>query len=314
MNDYYVYAYYGYWEVAEKPFYIGKGRGRRAVCHLSAFKNSKSNCLFYQWLRQMAAGGREASVKILHFELAESEAFDKEIELITQWGRFDRGGTGCLANQTDGGGGASNPSAETRRRISEAGRHKKGKVYRNSRAVESYCLDSGRTIKTYRPASNVESDGFSRKSVINCCRGNGISHRGIGWRYVGSEHKAARASNRVATAVESYDLETGDTVKVYQTTHEVVPEGFNRGNVVNACRGRLGSYKGLGWRYVGGAPPARRTSNKAIEAFDLMTGEVLSRWPSASAAMKDGYSNVSISNACRGKLKSHKGLGWRYTK
>ena len=56
--------------------------------------------------------------------LSEDEAFDLEIKLIAEYGRKDLG-TGCLLNFTDGGEGLSNPSKETREKISQANIGKK---------------------------------------------------------------------------------------------------------------------------------------------------------------------------------------------
>jgi len=80
------------------PYYVGKGSHKRAF----------------------RKGNPKDSDRILIQEFAtESDAFAAEIFLIDFYGRIDLG-TGCLRNMTDGGDGGSNPSAEARRKRSEA--------------------------------------------------------------------------------------------------------------------------------------------------------------------------------------------------
>jgi hypothetical protein len=71
------------------PYYVGKGSGKRAW--LSHKGHRPPNDL--------------TRILILH-QPSEQEAFNKETELIAQFGRKDLG-TGCLRNMTDGGDGVS---------------------------------------------------------------------------------------------------------------------------------------------------------------------------------------------------------------
>ena len=82
------------------PYYVGKGKGRRAFDNNSHYVKRPT----------------DYSRIILLYANTEQEAFDKEKELITQFGRKDIG-TGCLRNFTCGGDGAPAPSAETRKRM-----------------------------------------------------------------------------------------------------------------------------------------------------------------------------------------------------
>lgn len=112
--DYYV---YGYFEPGfETPFYIGKGRRTRATDHLWIYKQSASQCLFYEWLRDLAARGITPDVRLLHEDMADEDAKAKEVELITFWGRIDTE-TGCLTNQTAGGDGDSDLGPKARETI-----------------------------------------------------------------------------------------------------------------------------------------------------------------------------------------------------
>ena len=88
MNDFYVYAHYKSGETI--PFYIGKGRDKRA------WKSSGRNS---HWRNIVNKYGYE--VKILESGLTEDIAFKRETELIGEYGRSN------LVNLTDGGEGQS---------------------------------------------------------------------------------------------------------------------------------------------------------------------------------------------------------------
>lgn len=100
-NIYYVYQY-----VREDgtPYYIGKGKGRRAYAkHNVNLPKNKERII------------------LLQRNLTEEQSHNLEKELIAKYGRKDVG-TGILHNKTDGGEGMSGwePTDETKRKISES--------------------------------------------------------------------------------------------------------------------------------------------------------------------------------------------------
>jgi len=105
-NDYYTYAYL---REGGTPYYIGKGRGKRA---------------FDKWGRNVRVPSKDR-ILFLKTNLTEQEAFKHEIYMIALYGRKDLG-TGILWNFTDGGEGTSGIvfTEEACRKISES---KKGK-------------------------------------------------------------------------------------------------------------------------------------------------------------------------------------------
>lgn len=100
MNIYYVYAYLR--KKDQTPYYIGKGKGNRAYekSHSVSVPKDKSKIVFYQK------------------NLNEFDAFKLETSYILLFGRKDLC-TGILSNRTNGGEGSSDPSKETRNKISK---------------------------------------------------------------------------------------------------------------------------------------------------------------------------------------------------
>jgi hypothetical protein len=102
--DFYVYL----WFRADglTPYYVGKGRGRRA---------------FSRWSRGVTKPPADKNmIQVIHCG-TEADAFKCEQLLIEKYGRKDLG-TGCLHNLTDGGEGASGNqhTIETRQRMSKS--------------------------------------------------------------------------------------------------------------------------------------------------------------------------------------------------
>jgi hypothetical protein len=96
------------------PFYIGKGKGKRAWRHLTW---DKRNPLKKNIINKIEASGKEVLVDIVEKGLPEYKAFRKEIFLIAKYGR--RGdGSGILANATSGGEGISGIVFSDKHRVS----------------------------------------------------------------------------------------------------------------------------------------------------------------------------------------------------
>lgn len=101
MTEFYVYAYYD----GSVPVYIGKGHGRRAWQHLDQSISTNAG------LQTFLADKRNIGPKILFTTPDEELAFAREIALIAEYGRRDRG-TGTLFNRSGGGEGKCWTNAE----------------------------------------------------------------------------------------------------------------------------------------------------------------------------------------------------------
>ena len=118
--NYYTYAYL---REDRTPYYIGKGKGDRALN-----KNRKG----------IKPPKDESRIIFLKQNLTEEEAFKHEVYMIAVLGRKDLG-TGILRNRTDGGEGSSGAivSEETRRKKSEAIKGESNPFYGKSHSEET---------------------------------------------------------------------------------------------------------------------------------------------------------------------------------
>jgi len=94
------------------PFYAGKGQGLRVFCHLRDALNTIEKTHKLNVIRKIKKANGQLGYWIEKHATHEG-AIKREIELIRSIGRYDLG-KGPLTNQTDGGEGTLNLSAESK--------------------------------------------------------------------------------------------------------------------------------------------------------------------------------------------------------
>jgi len=113
--------------------YIGQGQKRR--CHW--WKHIKEDgygaC---SWIYRLKKQGLQPIIIKVLSGLTQAQVDGWEIGLINLIGRYDQG-KGPLLNLVDGGQGVNNPSAETRRKISEAGKGRRHSAEARRRMSEA---------------------------------------------------------------------------------------------------------------------------------------------------------------------------------
>ena len=152
-NDYYIYFYLRSRDSAigkaGTPYYVGKGKDRRAyhTGHSYAVPKDKNNIVF-----------------VLN-NLTEEQAFQNEIDFISWYGRVDSG-NGILRNLTDGGEGMSGwvPSEETKRKIGESN---KGKTHseESRRKIGESKKGKTRSEETKRKISKASKLYWQNKKI-----------------------------------------------------------------------------------------------------------------------------------------------------
>lgn len=101
-----------------RPFYIGKGTGKRITHHRFEARRTDCSCPKCQTIRKLWNEGLDYTREIVFWTDDQKEAYAKECELIALYGMEN------LCNRTAGGGGTRNRivSEETRSKMRESGR------------------------------------------------------------------------------------------------------------------------------------------------------------------------------------------------
>lgn len=138
---------------ASTPYYIGKGQGNRAYYkHRSNLTpKDKSNIIF------------------ISENMSDNDALKLEIELIKHYGRVDNG-TGILRNLTNGGDGVSGVlvSSETRKLLSEIGKHREFSILHRQRLSAAAKISSMK-----RPPQSAETRAKKSESSKKVVRKRG---------------------------------------------------------------------------------------------------------------------------------------------
>jgi len=166
-NDYYTYAWL---REDGTPYYIGKGKGRRA---------------FEKQGRRFSPPTRNRII-FLKRNLTEEEAFKHEIYMIAVLGRKDLG-TGILWNFTDGGEGSSGAkrSLETREKTrrkhlgKKLSNDHKAKMSNSKSCLWRLTFEGGSVIEVRNLFRWAKSNGYSVSSLSFMAHGRISPHKDV---------------------------------------------------------------------------------------------------------------------------------------
>lgn len=136
-----------------EPCYIGRGTGVRSTRHIPFLEKGKhDNWHLQSWFD---LGDSDFDDEILEDGLTNDEANEAEIKYIIRYGRFDQG-EGTLANLTDGGDGAANPSVATRAKKSAAHSGENNPFFGKTHSEESRAkISKAHTGRVHSPESRA---------------------------------------------------------------------------------------------------------------------------------------------------------------
>lgn len=173
---------YGRWKFSHEPFYVGKGKGKRAWSHLDAAKRAtklSGKHKVSKIKKILRDTGKPPIVKIKRKGLLNQEAYELEQKLISKIGRSDLR-KGPLVNHTDGGDGGYNQyfSKDTRDRISKNTK----RMYRKRTADyhEQICERQSKGLKRYW--NEMTSEERNRRAKISASSLLGLSSEALAAR------------------------------------------------------------------------------------------------------------------------------------
>lgn len=216
---FFVYAHYRADDPNGDPFYIGKGKNKRDL-------SKKRNGL---WKNIATKHGFIA--KKIKENLTENEAWDLEIQLISRYGKLiDK--TGCLANISNGGEGASGTvhSDETKAKWSDA---KKGKTWEEIYGVEQAAIlrENRKKIKRTHSDSTKRKMSESKKGKNNPMFGKTVSE----------EHSKKLSESKIGKPSNSKGKKLSDEAKKNMSVAAKIREAdpIKRQKISSKLKGKI---------------------------------------------------------------------------
>jgi group I intron endonuclease len=202
-------------------------------------------------------------------------------------------------NSTDGGDSSYERSEETKKKISEAKRGKKQSPEHIEKcAAAKRCKkQSIETIAKRAAAMRGRKLSTEHKSKISA------AHRGMKQSQETIEKRVAKLRGRKLS--EETKAKVADALRGRKRSAEAVAKS------AAAHRGKKLSEEHKA--KIGVANKNNPKNSKAVQALDKVTGEVVMEFPSTQEAERQfGFDHGAVSKCCLGKLKTYKGLIWRF--
>lgn len=281
-----------------QPFYVGKGKNNRMLCHEREARNRDKypHRTHHDAIREIIESGLSIIYQKVLINVSEREALKEERRLIECYGRKCNN-TGILLNAASGGvhGGSS------------------------GKPVLKYTLD-GEFIVEY-PSIAIASEhntGATLQYISAVCRGKARSAGGFLWTFKDAE--APIYLNLHYRSVVMY-THLGKYVKNFQSVSDAASElDVTVSTISSACSGKSIHCGGFLFRYEGDHVPCvenlktPRKRTRKVKQMNLLS-EVICTYDTLSEASKlSGVGITNIYNACSPKYTNRTAGGfiWEY--
>jgi len=231
---------------SRQPFYVGKGSGTRMYEH-NRVRSRLTNPLLKNKLCKLYQRGKKPVYEKVLINVSEAEAFQKEKELISYYGRLINH-TGILCNLTEGGEGNSTAWTNVRRKIlSTKMKGKRGYLPIIEKPVSQYSLD-GKLLASFSSCKLASEVTKANASYISqCCKGKRRSAGGFLWCYYGSSPPIF--SKKYFRTVRQLSLD-GILIRTFRSlTAAQHATGVMLHNISECCRGKSKTAGGFIWQY-----------------------------------------------------------------
>ena len=191
----------------------------------------------------------------------------------------------------------------------------KKNTMRKGKPVQKFDLSNNQTVATYLSTTDAQKrTGVNQSVISNICCGNGKKTAGgFGWRFANApDREAARkrlmkrfgreeeegmvkdpsclVRPTAPKPVESYDLESGDTIFAYPSATEAQRKtGIDHSHISNVCHDNSRSAGGYGWRFSDAAAVARSTLNMPLESMPNVAKKGRGRGSSSGYHQRSEY-------------------------
>lgn len=271
MPDKY-YTYLHYTRDTKQLFYVGMEHNKRCI---QKTKNSRNNWWFN------IVNKHDFLVEIVDINLTKEEACQREIYLISKYGRKQLDKDGLLINMTNGGEGGFGVI------YSEEEKQKKSEYYKEHPEIWS----SGERANFFGQqlfgednpnyGNKGQHNPLSKKVVKLDLNGNFIAN-------FNSLGEAAEEADTTSSAISAVCLHKRHQLKgfIYKYQEDYNPE---------ECEIKLG-----------------KTNKKPILQLNRQDYSIIKEYESQSATKNEGFNPSEVGRVCRLQAKSHKNFFWTF--
>ena len=297
MNKYYVYKLID--PRTHRCFYVGKGKGRRALTHLTEATKAPDkqvNRIKCQIINNILSIGQTPIVEYVQMDLTEQEAYGLEEELIQQYGKMIDG-TGPLSNIADGGQGGTGST---------------------KRPVNMHSM-SGAVINTFKSLEHASSTtGIHISTICSALNGRCFTAGNYRWSYVGENIPPLPTDTR--SPVSQFSV-GGEFIREFDSIKDAAEElNLTFTTIVDSIRLPDKNYTagGFRWAYVGEYPKplptnySYRSRTRKLQGIEKGTNRKFIFDSIVEAVKETAANSTGISDCCAGRKKSSGGIIWKW--